>query len=113
MKFLFTCGGTAGHINPAIAVAGRLHELMPDAQFLFIGAEGKMEMQLVPREGYQILPLKITSISRGHSLAAIMHNLDTIKNVIASEHEAAKIIREFQPDAVISLDRRAMCAIRY
>ena len=43
MKFIFTCGGTAGHINPALGVAGRLRELMPDAEFLFIGAEGMME----------------------------------------------------------------------
>jgi len=43
MKFLFTCGGTAGHINPAIAVAGRLKQLLPDSEFLFVGAEGNME----------------------------------------------------------------------
>ena len=48
MKFIFTCGGTAGHINPALAVAGRLRELIPDSEMLFIGAEGKMEMELVP-----------------------------------------------------------------
>ena len=101
MKFLFTCGGTAGHINPALAVAGRLRELFPDAAFLFLGAEGKMEMQLVPREGYEIRPLKITNISRGRSLAALRHNLATIKNVFSSEREAARIIKEFQPDAVI------------
>ena len=50
MKFIFTCGGTAGHVNPALAVAGRLRELMPDTEILFLGAEGKMEMELVPRE---------------------------------------------------------------
>ena len=64
MKFVFTCGGTAGHINPALAVAGRLRELLPDSEMLFIGAEGKMEMELVPREGYRIEGLKITNISR-------------------------------------------------
>lgn len=101
MKFVFTCGGTAGHINPAIAVAGRIRRLMPDSEFLFIGAEGKMEMQLVPREGYDIKGLKITNISRGHDLEAILHNLDTLKNVASSTHEARKIIRAFKPDAVI------------
>ncbi len=101
MKFILTCGGTAGHINPALAVAGRLRELMPDSEFLFLGAEGKMEMELVPREGYEIRPLKITNISRGRSLSAIGHNLSTLKNVIASEREAKKIIQDFQPDAVI------------
>ena len=84
MKFIFTCGGTAGHINPALAIAGRLRELMPDCEVLFIGAEGKMEMELVPREGYEIKPLKITNISRGHSLSAMVHNLETLKNVAVS-----------------------------
>ena len=101
MKFIFTCGGTAGHINPALAIAGRLRELMPDCEALFIGAEGKMEMELVPREGYEIKPLKITNISRGHSLSAMVHNLETLKNVAVSTHEAKKIIRDFKPDAVI------------
>ena len=101
MKFILTCGGTAGHINPALAVAGRLRELMPDCEILFIGAEGKMEMELVPREGYKIEPLKITNISRAHSLEAIIHNLDTLKNVAVSTREAKRIMREFKPDVVI------------
>lgn len=101
MKFILTCGGTAGHINPALAIAGRLRELMPDCEILFIGAEGKMEMELVPREGYKIEPLKITNISRGHSLEAIIHNLDTLKNVAVSTREAKRIMREFKPDVVI------------
>lgn len=101
MKFILTCGGTAGHINPALAVAGRLRELMPDCEILFIGAEGKMEMELVPREGYKIEPLKITNISRGHSLEAIIHNLGTLKNVAVSTREAKRIMREFKPDVVI------------
>lgn len=101
MKFILSCGGTAGHINPALAVAGRLRELMPDCEILFIGAEGKMEMELVPREGYKIEPLKITNISRGHSLEAIVHNLDTLKNVAVSTREAKRIMREFKPDVVI------------
>ena len=101
MKFILTCGGTAGHINPALAVAGRLRELMPDCEILFIGADGKMEMELVPREGYKIEPLKITNISRGHSLEAIIHNLDTLKNVAVSTREAKRIMREFKPDVVI------------
>jgi len=101
MKFIFTCGGTAGHINPAIAVAGRLRRLMPDCEFLFIGAEGKMETDLVPREGYKIKTVKITNLSRGHRLEDVKHNLDTLKNVTTAVHEAKKIIREFNPDAVI------------
>ena len=69
MKFVLTCGGTAGHINPAIAVVQRLQELQTDCEILFIGAEGKMEMELVPREGFNILPLTVTNLSRGHHLS--------------------------------------------
>ncbi len=101
MKFIFTCGGTAGHVNPALAVAGRLRELMPDCELLFLGAEDKMEMDLVPREGYEIRPLRITNIARGHSLDAVVHNLRTAGNVVASLRESRRIIRDFQPDAVI------------
>lgn len=101
MRFIFTCGGTAGHVNPALAVAGRLRKLLPESEFLFLGAEGKMEMELVPRAGYEIRPLHITNIARGKSLAALAHNLDTVKNVLASEREARRIIKDFRPDAVI------------
>ena len=101
MNFLFVCGGTAGHINPALAVAGRLRELMPDARFLFVGVNGKMEMNLVPREGFEIRGLDMTYIKRGHDLEALTHNLDTMKNVLRSQREARKIIREFHPDAAI------------
>ena len=101
MNFLFVCGGTAGHINPALAVAGRLRELMPDARFLFVGVNGKMEMNLVPREGFEIRGLDMTYLKRGHDLEALTHNLDTMKNVLRSQREARKIIREFHPDAAI------------
>ena len=80
MKFVLTCGGTAGHINPAVAVAQRLQEQLPDCEILFLGAEGKMEMDLVPREGFRILPLKVTNLSRGHRLEDIGHNLNSLKN---------------------------------
>ncbi len=99
MKFLFTCGGTAGHINPALAVAGRLRELRPDSEFLFIGAEGRMETDLVPRAGYEIRTVRITNIHRGFSMEDIKHNLATLKNVVTSTGEAKRIIREFKPDA--------------
>ena len=101
MRFLFTCGGTAGHINPAIGVAGRLKQLMPDCEMLFIGAEGMMETNLVPREGFEIRTVKISNISRSLSFSGIKHNIKTVKNVIGSISAAKRIIREFKPDAVI------------
>ena len=101
MKFLFTCGGTAGHINPAIAVAGRLKQLIPDCEILFIGAEGKMETNLVPREGYEIKTIEISNISRSLSLNGIKHNIHTIKTVLTGTSAAKKIIKEFGADIVI------------
>ena len=101
MKFVLTCGGTAGHINPALAVAGRLKELMPESEFLFLGAEGKMEMELVPRAGYEIRALPVTNVSRGKSPADVAHNLQTLHNVNLSVRMTRKILKEFRPDAVI------------
>ena len=101
MKFLFTCGGTAGHINPALAVAGAIKAAMPDAEFLFIGAEGRMETDLVPRAGYEIRTVRITNIHRGFSMEDIKHNLTTLKNVVTSTGEAKRILREFKPDVAV------------
>ena len=101
MKFLFTCGGTAGHINPALGVAQRLRELLPDCEILFVGADGHMETELVPREGFPIKTVTITNISREKSFEGAKHNAETVKNVFISISQAKKIIREFQPDVVV------------
>jgi len=101
MKFIFTCGGTAGHINPAVAVAGKLKELMPDTEILFIGANNKMEMELVPREGYEIKGLTVGNLCRSLSPKAIAHNFNSIRNVFVSYADAKRIIKQFKPDVVI------------
>ncbi|MGE4353718.1 MAG: undecaprenyldiphospho-muramoylpentapeptide beta-N-acetylglucosaminyltransferase [Oscillospiraceae bacterium] len=101
MKFLFTCGGTAGHINPALGVAGKIRELMPDAEILFVGAKGNMETELVPRAGYDIATVTITNLSRSFKLKMIIHNLKTIKNVIMATKAAKRIIRDFKPDVAV------------
>ena len=101
MKFLFTCGGTAGHINPAVGVAQRLRLLMPDCEILFIGAAGHMETELVPREGFDIKTVDITNISREISLEGLKHNAKTVRNVFKSTAEAKTILKQFRPDVVI------------
>lgn len=101
MKFLFACGGTAGHINPAIAIAGRLKNILPDAEFLFIGAKGNMETELVPREGYPIRTIQVTSLHRSIKPGDIVHNLKSLRNVVRSAKEAKKIIQAFRPDVAI------------
>lgn len=98
---MFACGGTAGHINPAIAVAGYFRQIMPDCEILFIGAEDHMEVDLVPRSGFEIKTLKVSNISRSKSLKGIIHNIKSVFNVILATIKAKKLIKEFKPDVVI------------
>ena len=101
MNLIFTCGGTAGHINPAIAVANMMKERHPDANILFIGATGHMEEKLVPQAGYALKCLPGSGLSRGKNLAAIKKNLHAVKCVIDAVSECKKIFREFKPDCII------------
>ncbi len=101
MRFLFTCGGTAGHINPALGVAQRLQELVPDAEFLFVGAEGHMETELVPREGYPIKTVNISGFQRSFKPANIVKNIQAVGRVISARRLAKRYIREFQPDVAV------------
>ena len=101
MRILFTCGGTGGHIYPAVSVAEEISKKHPDTEFLFIGAEGMMEMDIVPACGYEIKAVPITNLSRGKRPEDILHNIKTIINVIASLFKSLRLIREFGPDAVI------------
>lgn len=101
MNFLFTCGGTAGHINPALAVAGRLREWMPDCGILFVGANGKMETDLVPRAGYDILTVEVTNLHRSLKPSEIAYNLKSLSNVVSATHAAKQIVKDFQPDVAI------------
>lgn len=97
LKFIFSGGGTGGHIFPAIAIANALKAKHPDAEFLFVGAIGKMEMEKVPLEGYKIIGLPIAGLKRSLSL----ENFTVLFKAIKSYFMAKKIIREFQPNAVI------------
>lgn len=101
MRYLFTCGGTAGHINPALGVAERILQRQPDAEILFVGAAGKMETELVPREGFDIETITITNIRRGIKPADIAHNAKTLKNIITSIAASKKILKSFRPDVAV------------
>ena len=101
MRVLFTCGGTAGHINPALGVAGRIRELVPDAEILFVGAEGHMETELVPREGFPIKTLRIDGFQRSLKPEMIVRNLRTAGWLAESLVKAKKILREFRPDVAV------------
>lgn len=101
MNVIFTCGGTAGHINPAIAVADILKERHPDARILFIGAKGHMEEQLVPQAGYEVICLPGSGLSRSLNLAGIRKNLNAVKCVFSAVSKCKKIIRDFQADVIV------------
>ena len=101
MNLIFTCGGTAGHINPAIAVANAMRERYPDCRILFIGATGHMEEKLVPQAGFELKCLPGSGLSRKLNFAGIKKNLYAVKCVLDAVKECKRIYREFRPDAVI------------
>lgn len=101
MNVIFSCGGTAGHINPAIAIANVCKERHPDANILFIGGAGGMEETLVPKAGFEIKTLPADGASRGKSLKALVHNVKVLANVVGSVRACKRIIREFQADVVV------------
>ena len=101
MNVLFTCGGTGGHINPAIAVANIWKERHPEDQILFVGVKGHMEEQLVPKAGYQIKTIPSTGMARGFTWSAICHNVKAVGRVLGAVGACKKIIRQFRPDVIL------------
>ena len=100
-KVIFTCGGTAGHINPAIALAQRLQRENPDIDILFVGAERGLEKDLVPKSGYAFKTVRISSFHRSFKPKELKHNLVSAVNLVRSPREARAILRDFQPDIVV------------
>ena len=101
MNVIFTCGGTGGHIMPAIAVANIWKQRHPESNILFIGAKGRMEEQLVPQAGYELRTIPAAGMSRGKNLAALKHNLRSVGYVLQSVGACKKIIKEFKADIVV------------
>ena len=97
LKILMSGGGTGGHIFPAIAIAQEIQKRFPDAEFLFIGANGKMEMEKVPQSGFKIVGLNIAGFDRGN----LLKNFKLPFKLISSLVKARRTIKEFQPDFAI------------
>ena len=97
LKIILSGGGTGGHIFPAVAIANQIKEQVPDADILFVGAQGRMEMEKVPAAGYKIIGLWISGLQRKLTLA----NLSFPFKVISSLLKARKILNDFKPDVVI------------
>lgn len=101
MNVIFTCGGTGGHISPAVAVANLLRERDSRANILFVGAEDGMEKDLVPRAGFALETVKIANFQRKLTPAGIVHNIRAVSYLLSSRRRAGAIIREFQPDVIV------------
>lgn len=101
MRYLFACGGTAGHINPAISVAAYIREHQPDAQILFAGNPDHMEARLVPKAGFDFTPVKILGFQRRLTLHNIVNNVQAVFYLGTCGGRCRKIIEDFKPDIVI------------
>lgn len=103
IRAIISGGGTGGHIFPAISIANQLKALCPESEILFVGAEGKMEMEKVPQAGYRIIGLPIVGMQRQLTLRNILNDVQIPLKVLASIRAAKKIIREFKPDVAIGV----------
>ena len=99
IRAIISGGGTGGHIFPALSIANKLKELNPETEILFVGADGRMEMERVPAAGYKIVGLPVAGLQRKLTLS----NLALPFKVIKSIRMAKKVIREFKPDIAIGV----------
>ena len=103
MKAIISGGGSGGHIFPAVAIANALKARYPDAQILFVGAQGRMEMEKVPAAGYEIKGLPIAGLQRKLTFENIMKNLQLPYKVLRSQCMVRGILRDFDPDIVVGV----------
>ena len=101
MNVIFTCGGTGGHINPAIAVANTLKERHPDCKILFIGASNNMEENLVPRAGYELRTMPGGGLARSLAPKDLLWNCKVVRRLLHAVRECKKIFAEFKPDVIV------------
>ncbi len=90
MKILFAGGGTAGHINPALAVAGYIKEKHPDAEISYIGTADKLEAKLVPEKGYDFHTINVAGFQRKLSLKNIARNINAVRKAVSSSLDSKK-----------------------
>ncbi len=103
LRVIISGGGTGGHIFPAVSIANKLKELNPGTEILFVGAEGKMEMEKVPAAGYRIVGLPIVGLQRQLNFRNILNDLSVPLKIVASLFKARRIIKEFKPQVVIGV----------
>ena len=101
MRIMFVAGGTGGHINPAVAVATEIRRLDPTSEILFVGTEGRMETQIVPKAGFEIKTVKMNGLSRKMTIKGIIENIKTVILTFKASSSSKKIIKDFKPDVVV------------
>lgn len=101
MKIIFAGGGTAGHINPALAVAGYAKEQQPNTEILYVGAVGGMEERLVKQAGFEFRGIKISGFSRKFDINSLKKNIVTLKRILTASSESKRIIEDFKPDICV------------
>lgn len=101
MRVIFTCGGSAGHVNPALAVAQQFEAHHPGCEILFVGAERGMEQRLVSQAGYPIETVQVSTFERAWSFKVLKHNVSSALKLPVGQHEAAAILKRFRPDLVV------------
>ncbi len=101
MHILFAGGGTAGHINPALAVADYIKEKHPDAKISYIGTRDRLEARLVPEKNYDFYSIKVQGLKRSLSPSGIVHNIKTVAYAVSSSVKVRKLLRELKPDVVV------------
>ena len=101
MKILIACGGTGGHINPGLAIAGIIAAHVPDAEFLFVGTPNGMEAQLIPAAGYEMDFVQAAGFQRSLSLENLRRNAKAVRYLITAGGHARAIVRRFAPDLAI------------
>ena len=103
LRVIISGGGTGGHIFPAVSIGHKLKELNPSTEILFVGAEGKMEMEKVPAEGFKIVGLPIVGMQRQLNLHNLLNNIQVPFKVLGSVNRAKSIVKEFKPDVVVGV----------
>ena len=103
MRIIISGGGTGGHIFPAVSIADKLKELNPENEILFVGAEGKMEMEKVPAAGYKIIGLPMVGLQRQLNFKNIINDIQVPFKILHSLNKAGKVVKEFKPDIAIGV----------
>ncbi|MBO4671676.1 MAG: undecaprenyldiphospho-muramoylpentapeptide beta-N-acetylglucosaminyltransferase [Bacteroidales bacterium] len=103
LRVIISGGGTGGHIFPAVSIARKLKEVNPASEILFVGAQGKMEMEKVPREGFEIIGLPIVGLQRQLTLRNLLNDIQVPFKFVGSIAKARRIIKDFKPEIAVGV----------